>query len=265
MSGELLIRDIMSKPVAIAKSAVITEALDKMLNEDIDPLIVTNNGGVKGTISRKSIAEALGSKKWGNKKTTSSAVPPTKVHVANQTDENFTSAYPDESAEILIPLLQQYKIVVVLDEDHNLIGQVNAQDLLKVMQPTTDIENIMQTAHTIRSDERVVHLRRRMLDEDISKFVVADNGEVLGIVTETDVAKAMKAFREVVDDKYQDHRIRNLLVKDIMSSPVLTISPDTEMSEVIDLIVNKNISSVPVVENGVIAGLITKQGLISAL
>ena len=46
MSEELVIRDIMSKPVTIAKSAAITEALDKMLAESVDPLIVVNNGSV---------------------------------------------------------------------------------------------------------------------------------------------------------------------------------------------------------------------------
>ena len=118
MSEKLLIKDVMSKPVTIAKSAVITEALDKMLDLGVDPLIVTNNGGVAGTISRKSIADILGSKK-------TSAISPTKIHVANRTDENFTSAYPDQDAELLIPLLQEYKVVVVLDEEHRLVGKVD--------------------------------------------------------------------------------------------------------------------------------------------
>ena len=70
MSQKLLIKDVMSKPVTIAKSAVITEALDKMLDLGIDPLVVTNNDAVVGTISRKAIADVLGSKK-------TSAISPT--------------------------------------------------------------------------------------------------------------------------------------------------------------------------------------------
>jgi predicted transcriptional regulator len=124
MSEEILIKDVMSKPVTIAKSAAITEALDKMLEEGIDPLIVKNNGSVMGTISRKAIAEALGSSKLALKKP--SGIAPTKIHVAKKTDEDFTSVYLDQNAEILIPLLQEYKIVVVLDQEHNLIGQVSA-------------------------------------------------------------------------------------------------------------------------------------------
>jgi predicted transcriptional regulator len=263
MTDKLYIKDIMSKPVTIAKSAAITEALDKMLDDEVDPLIVTNDGTVIGTISRKSIAETLGSSKLSLKKPL--GVAPAKIHVAKKTDEDFTSAYPDESADILVPLLQEYKIVVILDKEHRLIGQVNAIDLLKVLRPMTSIENVMQTAFTIRSDERVVHLRRRMLDENNYKFVVIDDGDILGIVTETDVAKSMKAFRKVVDDKYQDHRIRNLIVKDIMSSPTITLNKNESIEKVLNLIVDKNISSVPIVDNGRLAGLVTKQSLISAL
>ncbi len=40
-------------------------------------------------------------------------------------EEDFTSVYPDENVNILVPLLQRYKLVVVYDSDHKLIGQVS--------------------------------------------------------------------------------------------------------------------------------------------
>ncbi|HOV68558.1 MAG TPA: CBS domain-containing protein, partial [Methanoregulaceae archaeon] len=110
MTQTLFIKDIMSRPVTIAKSAVITEALDRMLDQGIDPLIVTNNGTVIGTVSRRSIAEVMGSKRNAN-------VSPNQIHVANVVEEEFTSAYADEGIDIVVPLLQVYKLVVVLDGD----------------------------------------------------------------------------------------------------------------------------------------------------
>jgi CBS domain-containing protein len=59
MNQTLFIRDIMSRPVTIAKSAVITEALDRMLDQDIDPLVVTNNGTVVGTVSRRLVLRSM--------------------------------------------------------------------------------------------------------------------------------------------------------------------------------------------------------------
>ena len=255
---QVLIKDVMVKPITIAKSAFVSEALDKMLGEGVDPLIVTNNGTVIGTTSRAAIAETLGSKK-------TQALKATSIHVANTVEENFTSAYPDQSIDILVPLLQHYKLVVIFDAEHRLIGQVTAGDLLKVLRPAGGILDVMEPAHTIQGEERAVHLRRRMLDGKINRFIVEAGDDVLGIVTETDVAKALHALKDIVEDTRQEYRIRNLLVRDIMSSPLISVDADTDVSDVIDLMLKKNISSVPIRQNGRITGIVTRNSLVQAL
>lgn len=255
---QLLVKDVMAKPVTIAKSAFVSEALKKMLDENVDPLIVTNNGMVIGTTSRAAIAEALGSRK-------TQALKATSIHVANTVEEDFTSAYPDQKIDILVPLLQHYKLIVVFDSEHRLIGQVTAGDLLKVLRPPGRLLDVMEPVYTIQVDERAVHLRRRMLDGNIDRFIVEDDDCVLGIVTETDVAKALYALKDIVEGTRQEFRIRNLLVRDIMSTPLITVDADTDVSDVIDLMLKKNISSVPIVESGGIVGIVTRNSLIQAL
>ena len=239
MTKEIFIKDVMVKPATIAKSAKITEALDKMLDEGIDPLIAVNNNSVVGTVSRKAIAEKLGSKQ-------NSSIVPAAIHVASVVEEDFTSVYPDENVNILVPLLQHYKLVVVYDSDHKLIGQVSAGDLLKKFQPEGAIDGSLEKAITIEAEERVVHLRRRMLDDGINRFIVSEHDKYTGIVTETDVAIAMRRFREAVENNHQDRRIRNLLVKDIMSSPLVSVERTATVSDVVALMLKKNISSLPV-------------------
>jgi predicted transcriptional regulator len=258
MTKEVFIKDVMVKPATIAKSAKITEALDKMLDEGIDPLIAVNNNSVVGTVSRKAIAEKLGSKQ-------NSSIVPAAIHVASVVEEEFTSVYPDENVNILVPLLQQYKLVVVYDSDHKLIGQVSRGNLLKKYQPEGSLDIVIEKAVTIEAEERVVHLRRRMLDDNITRFVVSEHDKYTGIVTETDVAIALRKFRESVEGNHQDHRIRNLLVKDIMSSPLLSVERTAKVSDVVDLMLKKNISSVPVMDKGKLAGMVTRSSLVNAL
>ncbi|MCX6685915.1 MAG: CBS domain-containing protein [Methanoregula sp.] len=258
MTKELSIKDVMAKPVTIAKSAKITEALDKMHDGGIDPLIVTHNTSVAGTVSRQAIAKKLGSRQ-------NSDIAPTAIHVASVVEEDFTSIYPDESIDVLVPLLQRYKLVVVYDGDHRLIGQVGAGELLKKIQPEGTPDGAMEKAVTIEADERVVHLRRRMLDDDITRFVVTENGKIVGIVTETDVAIAMRKFREAVTKKHQDHRIRNLLVKDIMSSPIISVDRSAKIPEIVDIMLKKNISSIPLTDKGKLIGVVTRRSLVNAL
>lgn len=258
MTKEVFIKDVMVKPVTIAKSAKITEALDKMLDQGLDPLIAVNNNTVVGTVSRQAIAEKLGSKQ-------NSAIAPAAIHVASVVKEDFTSVYPDENVNILIPLLQRYKLVVVYDSDHNLIGQVSAGDLLKKYIPADGIESAIDKVVTIDSEERVVHLRRRMLDDNITHFVVAENEKYMGMVTETDVAVAMRKFKESVDDKHQDHRIRNMLVKDIMSAPLITVERTASAADVVGIMLKKSISALPVMDKGKLAGIVTRHSLVNAL
>ena len=258
MTKELFIKDIMAKPVTIAKSAKVTEALDRMLDEGIDPLIALHNTSVAGTVSRQAIAEKLGSRQNSN-------LTPSALHVASVVDEDFTSIYPDQSINVLVPLLQRYKLVVVYDSDHKLIGQVGAGDLLRKVKPDGTADGVMEDAVTIEADERVVHLRRRMMDDNITRFVVTENGKMTGIVTETDVAIAMRKFREAVTGKHQDHRIRNLLVKDIMSSPIISIDRMAKVSDIVDMMLKKNISSLPVAEKGKLIGMVTRRSLVNAL
>jgi predicted transcriptional regulator len=258
MSQTLFIKDIMSRPVTIAKSAVITEALDRMLDLGIDPLVVTNNGAVVGTVSRRSIAEAIGSKRSAN-------VSPNQIHVANVVEEEFTSAYGDEGLDVVVPLLQAFKLVVVLDGNHKPIGQVTRGDLLKVLRPQGSVDQVMEKIAAISPDERVVHLRRRMLDDGANRYVVANGAELLGMVTETDVARAMTAFREDVADRFQDHRIRNLIVSDIMSTPLISVSPEVQVMDLVETMLQRGISGIPVVENGRVLGAVSRQSLVQAL
>jgi predicted transcriptional regulator len=258
MKDSATVKDVMARAVSIAKSALITEALGKMLDERVDPLIVTNNGEVIGTISRRSIAEILGSRK-------NAQISPTKIHVATHVKDDFTSVYPDQPVDILVPLLQASKVVVVLDENHRLIGRVGYADLLRVVKPGTPLERLLEKAYTIQADERVVHLRRRMIDDGITRFVVTANGSIVGIVTETDVATSLASFREMVETKYQDALIRNLIVRDIMSAPVIAAEKTTPVGAAVDLMLGKGISALPVTDSGQLAGLITLEALVRAL
>jgi len=258
MTKQFTVKDVMAKATTISKSAKITEALDKMLTEGADPLIALNGNSVVGTVSRQAIARKLGSKQ-------NSGIAPTAIHVASVVEPEFTSVYPDESINVVVPLLQRYKLVVVYDADHRLVGQVGASDLLRKLRPEAALGTVMEKIVTIASDERVVHLRRRMLDDNIHRFVVSENEKITGMVTETDVAIALRKFRKQVEDNHQDHRIRNLLVKDIMSVPLISVAKTAGIGEVADLMIRKGISAVPVLENGRAIGVVTRTSLVNAL
>lgn len=257
MNQKLTVKDVMSKPVSIAKSALIPEALDKMLAEGVDPIVVTNDRVVVGTASRRSIAEKMGSKKTGN-------IPASQIRVASVTREDFTSVYQDQDVDLLVPLLQRYKIVVVWDEEHRLIGQVTTGDLLKVVKPEGSIETMVEIAPRISPDDRVVQLHRRMVGDGATRFIVMDGNKAIGIVTETDIAKNLVKLKSEID-KHFENALRNVTAADIMSSPLITTPASTPVARVVDLMIAKNISTVPIADGEKVIGLATRKSLIDAL
>ncbi len=259
MTNTILVKDVMSKPATIAKSVPVTEALEKMIDIGTDPLIVVHNDEVVGTVSRSKIAEKMGTKH-------STEVSPTAIRVSNVIDTDFTIVYEDQEIDVLITLLQSdAKIAVVYDADSKLIGQVSYSDLLSKIQPEGTAADVMEPVATIDAGERLVHLRRRMVDEKIARFIAMENGQIAGIVTETDVAVAITKFREEAPDKHQDKQVRNILVKDIMTPSVISVEKNKSTADIIALMNLKKISGVTVYDGGKIAGIVTRHSLVQAL
>ncbi len=109
---------------------------------------------------------------------------------------------------------------------------------------------------TISSDERAVLAAKVMAENSISCVVVTDNDAVVGILTERDF------LRKAVAKKMDFNRIR---VAEIMSYPVVSISPDLSILEASSIAAEKHIKQLPVLKEGHLVGIITQTNLIQAL
>ena len=73
-------------------------------------------------------------------------------------------------------------------------------------------------------------------------------------------------FRGTVDDSTaSEHQIRNILVRDIMSAPVISVETNVQVKDVVKKMLSRNIGSLPVTDNGKIVGIVTRESLIQAL
>ena len=93
-----------------------------------------------------------------------------------------------------------------------------------------------------------------------------ENGEVVGIITEKDIASAMMNFRTLVPDNQQDERIRNLIVGDIMTHNVKSVRTNTPIPDVISVILDMNIGGVPVLNlRDELVGVISRRSILRLL
>ncbi len=97
--------------------------------------------------------------------------------------------------------------------------------------------------------------------------VVGEKDEVLGIVTEWDIMRALLPHvPRTADAEDGGFRIpADLYVRDIMTRSVLCISEDMGLDEVANMMINKDVEQFPVVREGKLAGFLSRGEIIRKL
>jgi CBS domain-containing protein len=111
-----------------------------------------------------------------------------------------------------------------------------------------------------------------LLDRRISGLPVVDEAHrVLGVVSETDiVAKTAEGVvvgglsAVLADVSGGGRRLEATLAGEAMTSPAVTTDPDASLSDAARLMIARRVNRVPVVENGRLAGILTRADVVRA-
>lgn len=248
----------MVEPVTIDKSERIGYALDLMDKHNLRRLLVTNDGQLGGIITMRQISRVLGTRK-------KLGLPATSLHVATATLDAVIKVLPGMSVEDATLLMQKTSVLAVMDGD-NILGWVRPREILSVSKMAGYARDAMVEPLIISPQDRVIHARRMMLDRDVGRVPVMEGGKLVGILSERDVAKAFRAFRDLVASNQQDARIKNLLVMDVMNRDVKAVHDDTPLEEVRQIILSEDRGGLPVLNHrDGIVGIITRRCLIDHL
>src|SRR5688572_25416623 len=109
---------------------------------------------------------------------------------------------------------------------------------------------------SIDPDAPVLEAIRMMADRGIGALPVIKGGQLLGIVSERDYA------RKVI---LKNRSSADTPVRDIMTAPVTTISPDEAVHNCMEIMTQKRIRHLPVVERGNVVGMISIGDLVKAV
>lgn len=117
-------------------------------------------------------------------------------------------------------------------------------------------EVMTKNVMTIESSAPTKEAAELMDKHDIGCLIVMNEGKPVGIVTERDMLKRVLL-------QFRDPRITR--VSDIMSTPLIASSPETELREAMKLMNKRRIKKLPVVEDGLVIGLITLTDVVRSI
>ncbi len=101
---------------------------------------------------------------------------------------------------------------------------------------------------SVDADDSVLEAAQQMLDANVGAMLVSVRGRITGIVTERDY------LRRVTLEGRND---RETAVREIMTSPLIVVSPETTIEECMALMTEQRIRHLPVAEHGHIVGVVS--------
>jgi IMP dehydrogenase len=101
---------------------------------------------------------------------------------------------------------------------------------------------------SIEPDKTAYDAMQLMADKKIGALPVLEAGKLIGIITARDYPSKAKRLNRT---------LREVLVKEVMSSQVAHVSPEDTIKNCIALITEKRIRHLPVLENDQIFGIIS--------
>jgi CBS domain-containing protein len=109
---------------------------------------------------------------------------------------------------------------------------------------------------SIGPDETVYEAIRQMAEHGIGALLVVEHGKPVGLLSERDYS------RKVI---LKGLRSRETPVRAIMSTPLLTISPDASVQHGLEMMTEKYIRHIPVMDRSGVVGMVSIGDLVKAV
>ncbi len=116
---------------------------------------------------------------------------------------------------------------------------------------------------TVSPDATVGALEELFERYDYNSFPVVENDRLVGIVTKFDFLRNFIFTPETVLPHYQELMQRR--VGEIMRRRVAIVDPDMALTRVLQMMVDMTIKSFPIVSDGKVVGIVSREDIIRAL
>ena len=101
---------------------------------------------------------------------------------------------------------------------------------------------------TIASDASVYDMVAQMVEANVGSLLVTVEGRIEGIVTERDYLRRVTL---------EDRTDKETQVHEIMTSPLIVVTPQTPVDECMAVMTDRRIRHMPVVDEGEVVGLVS--------
>lgn len=268
----------MTAPVfVVAPDATVAHARNLMVRHKISRILVMDGEALRGIITKKDIAYRMrqGKPAWRRR-------PLDRIPVGALMTEHPVTVAPDTGVkEIARAFAGKGISSVPVVEDGKVTGIVTKTDLMKsvlVRQLDCPVKDVMEDVAVVNRYHSLDHVITVMRERHDKVLVMEDDGEPVGIITETNLAfyasepkVSGAAGKEVTIKRPKSSdgpgrlgllAVASVTAEDVMTSPVITTMPGTRLPDAIALMEKHHVNSLVVMEHDTVSGIIKRDDII---
>jgi acetoin utilization protein AcuB len=117
---------------------------------------------------------------------------------------------------------------------------------------------------TVGPQDSFRHAMNLIRQRGIRHLPVVEEGRLVGIVTDRDIRQASPSPATSLEMHELHYLLEKIKVRDIMTTNVVTVAPDTPIEEAARLMLHHRIGSLPVLRRRELVGIITETDILHA-
>lgn len=121
-----------------------------------------------------------------------------------------------------------------------------------------------QEVVTVTSQQNIAVAHQLFATHGFRRIPVVDNGNLVGILTPGDIVKVMPSFLDADSEDEVDFVAENTNIGTVMTSEVITVSPDASLLEAVALMRRNKIDGLPVLAETKLVGIISITDILDA-
>ena len=161
--------------------------------------------------------------------------------------------HPEDPTSKVLGYFKDTGIYETVASDGANSGLITVRDLLGVDHPQrTKVKSVWEQIGTVNSNNSVEQVVTILIDNDVRALPLVEGGNLIGIISQVDLLSELRLVKELGQVK----------VKELMHTPVISIDLKTGNDHARRLMLDNDISHLPVLKDGKLEGIVTAEILV---
>ncbi|MGY3904530.1 CBS domain-containing protein [Aeromonas lusitana] len=128
------------------------------------------------------------------------------------------------------------------------------------------IKEIMTTRiATVSMDDRLNVIKEIFEQAHFRHLLVVEEEALVGVISDRDMLRAISPYLDTDAEMNRDTETLNRRAHQVMSRQLVTIAPDQTLQAATTLMLERNVSCLPVLENGALVGIVSWKDLLRVM